>query len=131
MKEVLAQLQTRVAEVAPSRPASQSSPQTGDQNPGQPGGQSAGFEQDTSTSSGAAAAGDPGGFQQDTGAGPVAGGYVDSCCGPLIQQFETTVNAFVADVPSFSRRFRNLNLIFQGLRLLNDIVNQADILKES
>lgn len=75
----------------------------------------------------------PGGgsFQQDTGTGPVAGGYMDSCCGPLIQQLETTANSFATNVPTFSQRFRNLNLIIEGLNLVNNIVNQANTLKQS
>lgn len=72
-----------------------------------------------------------GGFQQDTGTGPVAGGYMDSCCGPLIQQLETTANSFATNVPAFSQRFRNLNLILQGLNFLNNVVNQANTLKQS
>lgn len=71
------------------------------------------------------------GFQQDLGSGPVAGGYVDSCCGPLIEQLETTANAFATTVPAFSSRFRNLNLILEGLSLVNSIVNQANTLKQS
>lgn len=72
-----------------------------------------------------------GSFQQDAGTGPVAGGYMDSCCGALMQQLETTANSFATNVPAFSQRFRNLNLIFEGLNLVNNIVNQANTLKQS
>jgi photosystem II stability/assembly factor-like uncharacterized protein len=87
----------------------------------------AGFPQDA----GSAAAGVQGGFQQATGAGPVPGGYLDSCCGPLIQQLETTANSFATSAPVFSQRFRSLNLIFEGLNFLNSVVNQANTLKQS
>lgn len=96
------------------------------------------FQQDTTglTASGAgpgsAAAGvGSSGFQQDTATGPVAGGYMDSCCGPLIQQLETTANSFATNVPTFSQHFRNLNLILEGLNLVNTIVGQANTLKQS
>ncbi len=87
----------------------------------------------------AATPGQSGGFQQDTqapgsgapGVGPAGGGYVNSCCGPLMQQLETTGNTFATDAPAFSQRFRNLNLIFQGLDFLNGVVNQANTLKQS
>ncbi len=48
-----------------------------------------------------------------------------------MQQLETTGNTFATDAPAFSQRFRNLNLIFQGLDFLNGVVNQANTLKQS
>lgn len=56
---------------------------------------------------------------------------MDSCCGPLIQQLETTANSFATNVPAFSQHFRNLNLILEGLNLVNSIVGQANTLKQS
>jgi hypothetical protein len=56
---------------------------------------------------------------------------MDSCCGPLMQQLETTANSFATNVPTFSQRFRNLNLILEGLNLVNNIVSQANTLKQS
>lgn len=91
----------------------------------------AGFPQDAGTVPGAVPAGPAGGFQQDPSVGPVAGGYLDSCCGPLIQQLETTANSFATNVPTFSQHFRNLNLVFEGLNFLNSVVNQANTLKQS
>ena len=55
----------------------------------------------------------------------------DTCCGSLVQQLDTTANAFATDVPAFSQRFRNLNLILQGLNFLNSVANQANTLKQS
>lgn len=89
-----------------------------------------GFPQ-AGTVPGAAPASTAGSFTQDTGTGPVAGGYMDSCCGPLIQQLETTANSFATNVPAFSQRFRNLNLILEGLNLVNNIVGQTNTLKQS
>jgi photosystem II stability/assembly factor-like uncharacterized protein len=91
--------------------------------------QTGGFQQTTDTS--AIAAAQTGGFQQDSSALPAGGGYVDTCCGPLVQQLDTTANAFATDVPAFSQRFRNLNLIFQGLSFLNSVTSQANTLKQS
>jgi len=93
------------------------------------GGQTAGFQQTSDTAGGGAS--QTGGFQQDSTALPAGGGYVDTCCGPLVQQLDTTANAFATDVPAFSQRFRNLNLIFQGLSFLNSVTNQANTLKQS
>jgi len=69
-----------------------------------------------------------GGFQQD--AGPAGGGYVDTCCGPLVQQLEATANTFAVDVPVFAQRFRNVNLILQGLQFMNQVTAQAQTLKQ-
>jgi len=145
LNDVVAKLRAKLPAVAalPSQAAIQSGAQPAGQIAAQPIGQTsvqtsaqaAAFQQDTNTPSsigaGAAAAGAPGGFQQDASGGPVPGGYMDSCCGPLIQQLETTTNSFATNVPTFSQRFRNLNLIFEGLNFLNSIVNQTNTLKQS
>jgi hypothetical protein len=156
MRDVVAQLQAKLpARVAPpsgtqtfAQPGAQNLPPSGGANPasaalpggtqtfvqpggqssGQAGGQSSAFQQAT-TASGSGAAG--GVFQQDSSTGPVPGGYMDSCCGALMQQLETTAGTFATDIPTFSSRFRNLNLIFEGLNFLNSIVNQANTLKQS
>lgn len=142
MKDVVAQLQAKLPAPVPSQGGSQTFAQAVGQSSGQVGGQSGSFQQDTAAL-GTGAGGVPtasgvssgvagsGAFQQDTGTGPVAGGYMDSCCGPLIQQLETTANSFATNVPTFSQRFRNLNLIIEGLDLVNNIVNQANTLKQS
>lgn len=158
MKDVVAQLQAKLpASVATqggtqtfAQAGAQNLPSSGAANPasasGQTsalaGGQSSAFPQNT-TATGSNAGGVPpasgvssgvagtGVFQQDTGTGPVAGGFMDSCCGPLIQLLETTATSFGTNVPAFSQRFRNLNLILEGLNLVNSIVNQANTLKQS
>jgi len=158
MKDVVAQLQTKLPTSVTAQGGTQTFAQAGVQNlpssgganpapaSGQTsalaGGQSSAFQQDT-TAPGSGAGGVPpasgvssgvagtGVFQQDLGTGPVAGGYMDSCCGPLIQQLETTATSFATNVPAFSQRFRNLNLILEGLNLVNSIVNQANTLKQS
>ena len=108
LNDVVAKLRTKLP--APSGNSEQSSGTTGGGSASTPG---------------------AGAFQQDTSNGPVASGYVDSCCGPLIQQLETTANSFAANVPTFSQRFRNLNLILEGLNLMNNMVSQANTLKQS
>lgn len=72
------------------------------------------------------------GFQQDTSsATAAAGGYLDSCCGALMQQLDSTTNSFVLQAPGFAQRFRNLNLIMDGLNFLKSVVSQANALKQS
>jgi len=93
-----------------------------------PAGNASGTASNPPVGAGAVAAG---GFQQDTGAALAGGGYVDSCCPALVQQLETTTNSFAADVPAFSSRFRNLNLMLQGLQFLNQLTSQANTLKQS
>lgn len=145
LNDVVSKLRSKVPAVAAApgqsaiqsgaQPGGQIASQAGSQASTQPSAQTAAFLQDTSTPSstvpGAAPAGTAGGFQQDTGSGPVPGGYMDSCCGPLVQQLETTANSFATNVPAFSQRFRNLNLILEGLNLVNNIVGQANTLKQS
>jgi len=131
LTDVVAQLRSKLPAAAPGEPGGQTSAPAG--------GQSGGFQQDTTAPSSGGApiptansnAAGAGGFQQDTGTGPVPAGYVDSCCGPLIQQLETTANSFAVHAPPFSQRFRNLNLILEGLNFLNSVVNQANTLKQS
>lgn len=142
IKHVVAQLQAKLPASVPAQGSTQTLAQAGGQTPGQAGGQSSSFQQDTTatntgvTNPASSSIPNPGNvgagvFQQDTSTGPVAGGYMDSCCGPLIQQLETTATSFATNVPAFSQRFRNLNLILEGLNLVNNIVGQANTLKQS
>ncbi len=117
LNDVVAQLQRKLPAPA-GAPAANST-----------GGPSGGFQQTGGTTTSAAVP--SGGFQQDTAAQPAGGGYMDTCCGSLVQQLDTTANAFATDVPAFSQRFRNLNLILQGLNFLNSVANQANTLKQS
>ncbi len=69
------------------------------------------------------------GFQQSASAD--GGGFVDSCCGDLVQNLDTTVNSFATDAPQYSSRYRNLNLVLTGLQFLNNLTGQANTLKAS
>ena len=150
MRGVVAQLQAKLPASIAAQGGTQTFAQAGPQNLPPSGaantGQSRSCQQDTSApgssagatqpASGFAPGSTPGnlgasGFQQDMGTGRVAGGYMDSCCGPLMQQLETTANSFATTVPTFSQNFRNLNLILEGLNLVNSIVGQANTLTQS
>lgn len=136
MNDVIAKLRTKL----PALPAtgsggSQLIDTSGGGVPGAAG--AGGFQQDTTgpstnvATTGSMPGGAASGFQQDLGSGPVTGGYMDSCCGPLMQQLENTANSFATSAPAYSQRFRNLNLILEGLNLVNTIVGQANTLKQS
>ncbi len=72
-------------------------------------------------------AGQAGGFQQSTGA--AGGGVVASCCGPAFQKLQMAANSFATDLPRFSGKFRNLNLITAGLQFVNDLLQRTNALK--
>lgn len=146
LNDVVAKLRAKLPAPAPgqsaaqlaTQPVAQTSSQAGNPGPAQAGVPSGSFQQDTTGASttGAVPGSSPtgagaSGFPQDAGTGPVAGGYMDSCCGPLIQQLETTANSFATNVPAFSQHFRNLNLVIEGLNLVNSIVGQTNTLKQS
>jgi len=142
LNDVVAKLRAKLPALAAVPAGTPALAQAVGQNSGQASGQSSGFQADIGALGSGGAGAPPGstagagaagarGFQQDVGAGPVAGGYMDSCCAPLIQQLETTANSFATNVPAFSQRFRNLNLILEGLNLVNNIVGQANTLKQS
>jgi photosystem II stability/assembly factor-like uncharacterized protein len=146
LNETLVQLRAKLAVAAsqtsaqgatpPAGQASSNAPQTdaSQQSPGTSGtAPTGGFQQDTSSAPNQPDSADAGtgtGFQQGPGApaAPDGGSYMDICCGQLVQQLEQTANAFATDVPAFSQRFRNLNLVFEGLDFLTKVVDQTKTL---
>lgn len=85
-----------------------------------------GFQQSATTSTGV----DPnqlGGFQQAT----AGGGVVASCCGDSLQNVQTAVGTLAADIPTFSGKFRNLNLITAGLQFVADLLQHASAVKQA
>ena len=68
------------------------------------------------------------GFQQSAGA---AGGIVTSCCGATFQKLQTAANSFATDLPQFSGKFRNLNLLTAGLQFVNDLMQRTNGLKQA
>jgi photosystem II stability/assembly factor-like uncharacterized protein len=81
------------------------------------------FTQDTSAQT------RPQGFAQDTSsqaaiAAP-ASPAMQSCCATQLQSLQTSVSSFSQQVPAFSGQFRNLNLLFVGMNMLNNLVSQA------
>lgn len=105
----------------------------------QPSTDQSGFQQDTGTSPTNAARGSqqppfstgPGAnqaaFQQTTG--QPMGGVVASCCGSALRTLESAANVFATDLPMFSGKFRNLNLITAGLQFINDLLQRTNALK--
>jgi photosystem II stability/assembly factor-like uncharacterized protein len=84
-----------------------------------------GFQQSNATTPGPDAS--AGGFQQPA----ASAGIVSSCCGPTLQKLETAASTFATDLPQFSGRFRNLNLITAGLQFINDLLQRTNALKSS
>src|SRR5579859_383304 len=82
-----------------------------------------GFQQSNATTPGPDAS--AGGFQQPA----ASAGIVSSCCGPTLQKLETAASTFATDLPQFSGKFRNLNLITSGLQFINDLLQRTNALK--
>ncbi|MGH9860983.1 MAG: YCF48-related protein [Candidatus Acidiferrales bacterium] len=64
----------------------------------------------------------------DAEAGP---GLVEQVAADQLTQIENTVTSLNAEVPRFSGRFRNLNLVFTGLQMVGQLFGQAQGLKDS
>jgi hypothetical protein len=101
---------------------------------GQDASASGGFTQDASAAGGAApdpnATAAAGGFVQDTTAAP-SSQFVQGCCGSAIQSLQTTFSAVATLVPSFSGKFRNLNMLVVGLNMLSDMMTRAKAMKDA
>ncbi|NWG14772.1 MAG: hypothetical protein HXY20_14700 [Acidobacteria bacterium] len=59
------------------------------------------------------------------------GSLVDACCREQVEKIEATAEAVASEVPKFTGRYRSLNLIFTGLRLVGELFGQAQGLKDS
>lgn len=77
-----------------------------------------------------------GGFTQDTGLSATAFNTpisqpVQDCCAAQIQSLQTDMVSFGQQVPPFSGKFRNLNLLFVGMNMFADLVNKAHAVRDS
>jgi len=64
------------------------------------------------------------GFSQDVLSAPPSQPLQD-CCGAQIQGLQTDLNSFSQQVPAFTGKYRNLNLLFVGLNMINDLIGKA------
>ncbi len=71
------------------------------------------------------------GNKEGGAAGRGGSGLVENCCAEKVEQIQATVEAVAAEVPKFTGKYRNLNLIFSGLRLVGQLFGQAQSLKDS
>ena len=73
--------------------------------------------------------GDPQSFSQDTSSPAAlnapASPVMQNCCGAELQNLQTSVGSFSQQVPTFSGEFKNLNLLFVGMNMLNDLLSKA------
>lgn len=70
----------------------------------------------------------PGAAASDAEAGP---GLVEQVAADQLTQIENTVTSLNAEIPSFSGRFRNLNLVFAGMQMVGQLFGHAQGLKDS
>ncbi len=70
----------------------------------------------------------PNAAASDAEAGP---GLVEQVAAEQVAQIESTVTSLNAEVPKFSGRFRNLNLVFAGMQAVGQLFGQAQGLKDS
>jgi photosystem II stability/assembly factor-like uncharacterized protein len=73
--------------------------------------QDSGFSQDT-------------GFSQDVLSAPPSQ-PLQACCGAQMQTLQTDLSSFSQQVPTFTGKYRNLNLLFVGVNMLQDLMGKA------
>jgi hypothetical protein len=77
-------------------------------------------------------AGAQGGFVQDTDTSTVpTSPFVQNCCNQQVQNLQSSFSSFTQQVPTFSGKFRNLNLIFVGLNMALDLMGRAKQIRTS
>lgn len=79
---------------------------------------------DSQSAGGDAAFSQDSGFSQDALSAPPSQPLQD-CCGEQIQGLQTDLNSFSQQVPAFTGKYRNLNLLFVGLNMINDLIGKA------
>lgn len=77
------------------------------------------------------AGGGEAGSKQGGAAGSEGSGLVENCCAEKVEQIQATVEAVATEVPKFTGKYRNLNLIFSGLQMVGQLFGQAQGLKDS
>lgn len=83
---------------------------------------------------GAFAGGDAaaGGFAQDTNFANIpASAEMQQCCATQLQSFQADLGSFSQQVPGFSGKFKNLNLLYVGLNMFSDLVKRTDGIKQA
>lgn len=85
--------------------------------PGEAPAASDGFSQDAS-------------FPQDALNTPPSAAMQD-CCGTQVVDLQSDLSTFSREVPSFSGRYRNLNLLFVGMNMLNDLTTKASGVRDA
>jgi hypothetical protein len=50
---------------------------------------------------------------------------MQNCCGAELQSLQSSVGSFSQQVPTFTGEFKNLNLLFVGMNMLNDLLSKA------
>ncbi|HXX17273.1 MAG TPA: CsgG/HfaB family protein [Candidatus Eremiobacteraceae bacterium] len=69
---------------------------------------------------------DTGGFVQDTDTSSVpTSSFMQNCCNQQVQSMQSSFSSFTQQIPTFSGKFRNLNLILVGLNTALDLMRQA------
>jgi hypothetical protein len=72
---------------------------------------------------------DPQSFTQDTSSPAAlnapASPVMQNCCGAELNNLQSSVGSFSQQVPTFSGEFKNLNLLFVGMNMLNDLLSKA------
>ncbi len=69
---------------------------------------------------------DTGGFVQDTDTSSVpTSSFMQNCCNQQVQSMQSSFSSFKQQIPTFSGKFRNLNLIFVGLNMALDLMGKA------
>jgi len=58
-------------------------------------------------------------------------GWAKDCCGAKIQKLQTVLEAVSTEIPRFTGKYRNLNLVFSGLQTVGQFFGQAQGLKDS
>jgi len=77
-------------------------------------------------------AGAQGGFVQDADTSNVpTSPFVQNCCNQQVQNLQSSFSSFTQQVPTFSGKFRNLNLIFVGLNMAMDLMSRAKQIRSS
>ncbi len=71
------------------------------------------------------------GAQEGGAAGSGGSGLVENCCADKVEQIQATVEAVATEIPKFTGKYRNLNLIFSGLRLVGQLFGQSQGMKDS
>lgn len=69
-------------------------------------------------------------FPQDALNTPPSAAMQD-CCGTQVVDLQSDLSAFSQEVPTFSGRYRNLNLLFVGMNMLNDLSAKASGIRDS